>query len=170
MEETLVPDLNNYQASSIVENDSNIMEQCKSGVIWITGHSSAGKTVVARELESLLLTKYHNVVFLDGDQLRSILGVEQNYSKEERIALALKYFRLCSYLSKQGLLVLIAAVAMFDEVREWFFKNVNHHLLVYLRVPIEERLKRDEQTKKLYTNENLGIYSEPTVRRYVHCV
>ncbi len=135
----------------------------RSGVIWISGYSAAGKTTVGRHVEHLLRLDGYTTLFLDGDQLRSIFANKWDYSKEARIELALIYFRLCSHLSKQGLVVIISAVAMFDEVREWFATNIDNGLEVYLRVPLEERIKRDSETKKIYSQSSLDNddYSEP---------
>ena len=122
----------------------------RSGVIWISGYSAAGKTTVGRHVEHLLRLDGYSTLFLDGDQLRSIFANKWEYTVEERIELALIYFRLSSHLSKQGLIVIISAVAMFDEVRAWFGENVENGLEVYLKVPLEERINRDSKTKNLY--------------------
>ena len=42
----------------------------QSGVIWITGYSSAGKTTVAQEVNKTLKDKGYNTIWLDGDKLR----------------------------------------------------------------------------------------------------
>ena len=126
----------------------------QTGVIWISGYSAAGKTTVGRHVEHLLRLDGYNTLFLDGDQLRSIFANKWDYTIEERIELALIYFRLSSHLSKQGLIVIIAAVAMFDEVRDWFRGNVENGLEVYLKVPLEERINRDSKTKNLYKQSN----------------
>ena len=138
----------------------------EAGVIWISGYSAAGKTTVGRHVEHLLRSDGHATLFLDGDQLRSIFGNKWEYTPEARLELALIYFRLCSHLSKQGLIVIISAVAMLDEVREWFKENVENGLEVYLNVPLEERIKRDSNTKNIYNkstfdNENYTESKKP---------
>ncbi|HET9836531.1 MAG TPA: adenylyl-sulfate kinase [Rhodanobacteraceae bacterium] len=132
------------------------------GVIWITGYSAAGKTTVGRGVMRLLHERGRNAIFLDGDQLRAILAHKWGYSNEERIELACTYFRLCSHLSKQGAIVVISAVAMFEPARRWFHQNIEHGLEVYLRVPLEERLARDRRTKGIY-KDGTGMegYTEP---------
>ncbi|HEY3521433.1 MAG TPA: adenylyl-sulfate kinase [Rhodanobacteraceae bacterium] len=131
------------------------------GVIWITGYSAAGKTTVGRSVMRRLLEGGRNAIFLDGDQLRAIFAHKWGYSNEERIELACTYFRLCSHLSKQGAIVVISAVAMFEEARRWFHQNIEHGLEVYLRVPLEERLARD-RTKGVYKKgAGMGGYTEP---------
>lgn len=133
------------------------------GVIWISGYSAAGKTTVGRHLNRLLLADGHASVFLDGDQLRSIFSNKWGYETQDRIELACTYFRLCSHLSKQGVFVVISAVAMFDEARQWFSDNVENGLEVYLRVPLDVRIVRDEKTKGIYKNllSDMNSYTEP---------
>ena len=132
------------------------------GVIWITGYSAAGKTTVGRGVMRLLLEQGRNALFLDGDQLRAILAHKWGYSRDERVELACTYFRLCSHLSKQGAIVVISAVAMFEEARHWFHQNIEHGMEVYLRVPLEERLARDRRTKGVYKDcTGMEGYTEP---------
>lgn len=133
------------------------------GVIWISGYSAAGKTTTGRYVNKLLQAEGRNSVFLDGDQLRSIFANKWGYSKEDRIELACTYFRLCSHLSKQGCVVVISAVAMFDEARQWFNQNVENGLEVYLQVPLDIRVSRDEKTKGVYKKAayDSNVYTEP---------
>jgi bifunctional enzyme CysN/CysC len=133
------------------------------GVIWISGYSAAGKTTTGRYVNKLLQDQGRNSIFLDGDQLRSIFANKWGYSKEDRIELACTYFRLCSHLSKQGCIVVISAVAMFDEARQWFNQNVENGLEVYLEVPLEIRMSRDEKTKGVYKKSayDSNVYTEP---------
>ena len=121
-----------------------------SGVIWITGFSSSGKTTVGRKVEFLLRESGVNTIFLDGDDLRSIFAARWGYERADRVELARVYFRLCSHLAAQGYTVVIAAVAMYSEVREWLRENVPGIFEVYLDVPDEERKRRDQETKQVY--------------------
>jgi len=136
----------------------------RSGVIWISGYSCSGKTAVARRVEYLLASAGHSTIFLDGDQLRSILGYRWAYTIEQRSEIARIYFRLCGHLAKQDNTVIIAAVAMLDGVRQWFNENIENGLEVYLNVPESERRRRDSRTKKnIYNTKSLdnSIYTEP---------
>jgi bifunctional enzyme CysN/CysC len=132
-------------------------------VIWITGYSAAGKTSVGRRVSQLLVEAGEPAIFLDGDQLRSIFAHRWGYSRADRVELACTYFRLCSHLSKQGAVIVISAVAMLEEAQRWFRSNVENRLEVYLRVPLEERVLRDERTKQLYKRSALAMedYTEP---------
>lgn len=124
--------------------------QKTSGVIWISGYSAAGKTTVGRLVVQALRDRGANCVFLDGDDLRSIFGDRWGYERSDRVDLARVYFRLCSHLASQGTIVVIAAVALYEEVRRWFHENVSNAFQVYLDVSLEERLERDRGTKNVY--------------------
>jgi adenylylsulfate kinase-like enzyme/2-polyprenyl-3-methyl-5-hydroxy-6-metoxy-1,4-benzoquinol methylase len=133
-------------------------------VIWITGYSAAGKTSVGRLVTRKLAESGLPALFLDGDQLRSIFANRWGYSREDRVELACTYFKLCSHLSKQGVIVVIAAVAMLEEAQRWFRDNVDNGFEVYLRVPLEERVLRDGTTKRIYARgiSSMQDYTEPT--------
>lgn len=128
--------------------------QTKSGVLWITGYSAAGKTTVGRKVEMRLRQKGLRTIFLDGDDLRSIFGNRWGYSREDRVDLAKIYFRLCSHLSAQEIVVIISAVAMYNETREWLRENIANAVEAYLSVPDDIRRKRDSKTKRIYTNSS----------------
>jgi adenylylsulfate kinase-like enzyme/2-polyprenyl-3-methyl-5-hydroxy-6-metoxy-1,4-benzoquinol methylase len=137
--------------------------QARAGVVWVTGYSAAGKTTVGRKLERKLRESGLSTVFLDGDDLRSIFANRWGYDRQDRVELAKVYFRLCSHLASQGVTVVIAAVAMYDEVRDWLHTNIPNAIETYLDVPEHERRARDENTKGVYAkNQNLAeLYDEP---------
>ena len=139
-------------------------DQPPSGIIWITGYSGAGKTTVARGVERRLRAQGQQVTYLDGDDLRSIFARRWGYGREDRVELAHVYFRLCSHLAAQGHVVIIAAVAMYAEVRDWVRANIPHSTIAYLDVPREVRVERDARTKRLYSSSGADLeqgYDEP---------
>ena len=135
-----------------------------SGVIWITGFSAAGKTTIARKVVHLLKKRGFNTIHLDGDELREILGKNQQYDKSSRIQLGKVYMQLCSHLAEQGYIVVISAIAMFDEVNTWLINNVENYTQIYLDVGPSIRKLRDAKTKKIFTNINYdeSIYDIPS--------
>ncbi len=115
---------------------------------WITGLSGAGKTTIGTGLYQYILQKKSNVVFLDGDILRQVYQTE-DYTLEGRKKLAYQHGRLCRMLNQQGIDVVICVIAMFDECREWNRNEIQNYREVYLEVPIEELIQRDQ--KQLYS-------------------
>lgn len=132
----------------------------KSGVIWLTGYSAAGKTSLGRIVTSLINRSGTSSIHLDGDDLRGILGNKWGYEPEERLELARVYLRLCSHIASHDVTVVISAVAMYEEMYAWFKENVPGAMLVYLDVPEEVRRRRDATTKGIYGPSN------PTMERY----
>ena len=134
------------------------------GLIWITGYSASGKTTVGRIVERRLKERGLTTIFLDGDDLRSILGAKWGYDRDASVELAHVNFRLCSHLAAQGMVVVISAVAMYDEVRTWLKVNVPRSIEVYLDVPEDERRRRDLATKNVYSKMgNIAeLYDRPT--------
>ena len=122
----------------------------KAKVYWITGLSGAGKTTIGKILVNRLRAKNYTVAHLDGDFVREVLNSKAGHTKDERKALALTYSRMCKMLSDQGITVVCTTISMFDTVRQWNRDFIANYAEIYLRVPIEILIQRDQ--KKLYSN------------------
>jgi len=134
-------------------------------VYWLTGLSGAGKTTIGTLLYKHLKKSKTNVVYLDGDALREVFGGQHGHSLEERKQLAMQYSRLCRMLSNQGMYVICATISMFHEVRNWNREHIENYIEVYIKVPMEELIRRDQ--KQLYSralkgeiNHVMGINAE----------
>ncbi len=123
-------------------------------VVWITGLSASGKTTVSKHLVGML-TEVQPSILLDGDELRGALGVVGNYSREQRVELAKSYFKLAKLLANQGFVVVVAALAMFNEIYTWNQENQENYFEVFLNPPVDELFKRDP--KGLYARFRSGI-------------
>jgi len=125
------------------------------GVYWVTGFSGAGKSTIGYKYYSHLISLGVSAVFLDGDELRLVMGGNHGFTPHERRDLAYRYSRLSKMLSDQGIHVVIATVSMFDEVREWNKNNILNYIEIYLKVPIEILIKRDQ--KNIYSNNEPNV-------------
>jgi polyisoprenyl-phosphate glycosyltransferase len=130
----------------------------KPGVIWITGLSASGKTTLAKKIVETLRNCQQNIVYLDGDELRSIFSALQSlnleYGREARKELALQYGQLCKKISEQGMVVVIATISLFKEVHQWNRENIQNYFEVYLKVPVEVLRQRDP--KGIYRKFDTG--------------
>ena len=138
---------------------TEIIKNRKAGhVIWITGLSGAGKSVLAAALVKRLRMFDNEILLLDGDELREVFGATsvnvENYGRDKRIALAMQYACLCNILAKQGFTVVIATISLFKEVHAWNRANLPRYFEVYLRVPLEELRRRDP--KGIYRRFDAG--------------
>lgn len=123
----------------------------KNGVLyWITGLSGSGKTTLGNRLYYEMKQQKENVVLLDGDLLKNVVSDELGYTEKDRRKRAFKYAKICKMLTDQGIIVICCTIAMFEEVRQWNRKNNKAYVEVYLDVPMEVLIKRDQK----------GIYSK----------
>lgn len=75
-------------------------------IIWITGESGAGKTTLAKEMQS----KMDNCINLDGDDMRTSLTKGLGFSEADRYENNIKIAVLARILEKQGFNVIISTI------------------------------------------------------------
>jgi adenylylsulfate kinase-like enzyme len=108
-------------------------------VIWVTGLPGSGKTTLSRSLHSFLKSEGTNTVLLDGDDLREAFNHKFGYTKLERIEASRIYINLAKLLARQGIVVIVSTVSLFNEVFTYLeveiptarivFIDANHTLL-----------------------------------------
>ena len=118
-------------------------------VYWLTGLSGAGKTTIGRLWRDELRRAGETVVFLDGDEMRSVFGTGLGFSGADRRKLAESYGRLCALLSGQGVTVVCCTISMFNSVRAWNRAHIPGYYEVYIQASMETLLRRDQ--KGLYS-------------------
>ena len=114
----------------------------KSKCYWITGLSATGKTTLSKLLVDSFRASGKVVVHLDGDELRQVLS-DEAYTREERIALGMRYSRLCRLLINQGIDVVISVIGLFKELHRWNKENIPNYIEIFIDTPLEELKKRD---------------------------
>jgi len=121
---------------------------------WVTGLSATGKTTLSSLLVTHLRGQGKTVIHLDGDDLRQVLA-DEIYAREDRIALAMRYARLCKLLTEQGLDIVIAVIGLFKEVHKWNRENITNYIEIFIDTPLSELKKRDP--KNIYRDFELGL-------------
>lgn len=125
------------------------MVDFKNGaVIWFTGLAGSGKSHIASYLYESLKQRYKNVLYLDGDEFREILG-NFSYDKQGRLELSFKRAAFANFLSKQGMIVIVSAISMWNEIYEYNRNNINNYFEIYVKCDFDELVKRDK--KHLYS-------------------
>jgi len=81
-------------------------------IIWLTGQSGSGKTVIANALQQKI-----GGVILDGDEMRSSISTDLGFAKEDRESHNLRVARLAKVLSKSTP-VIISVIAPFEDARK----------------------------------------------------
>lgn len=140
-----------------------------SFVIWLTGPSGAGKTTLARALEKKLKEMGLKVEVLDGDEIRRKLYPDIGFSKEAREMHNRVVIHMAKLLSRNGVVTVVSLISPYKAVREKAREEIGKFIEVYLKCPLEIRMKRDP--KGLYSKAMRGeikgltgydgIYEEP---------
>ena len=123
-------------------------------VWWITGLSGAGKTTIGTLLFDKFREEKPNVFRLDGDIGRIAYNDKIGYTWEERKEGAFRNSRVCKMIADQGIDVICCTVSMYDEVRQWNRDNLKYYHEIYLDVPMDVLMKRDQ--KGLYSGAKGG--------------
>ena len=125
-------------------------------VIWVTGLSGAGKTTLCQALFQELKPRMPQLLALDGDIIRTVLGGGLGYREEDRVVQITRLQNLAKMLSDQGLVVLVAALYASPQLLSWNRQNIDGYYEVYLEASTESLTERD--TKGLYpTPDKPGI-------------
>jgi len=123
-------------------------------VFWFTGLSGAGKSTIGKLFFDRLRGNTAAAVFLDGDILREVFGNDLGHSREERLKSAMRNSRLCKMLADQGIDVVCATISLFRECQGWNRENMPGYHEIYLRVPMQVLIERDQ--KQLYSRALRG--------------
>jgi adenylylsulfate kinase len=129
------------------------MEQ-KGFTLWFTGLSGAGKTTLARLVETELSARGHKVEVLDGDIIRTNLSKGLGFSKEDRDTNIRRIGFVCNLLTRNDVVAIAAAISPYREVRDELRRDIGAFVEVYVSCPIAVLAERD--VKGLYKKALAG--------------
>jgi adenylylsulfate kinase len=135
---------------------------CQRGAtVWLTGLPSAGKSTITHGCEPELRARGLRVEILDGDAVRPHLAAARGYSREDRAINIRRIGWVAELLARNGVLVLVSAIAPFrdvrDQVRAAHADNGTPYLEVHVSTPVEVATERD--VKGLYARQRVGEIS-----------
>jgi len=123
-------------------------------VIWITGLSGSGKTALSEVLYRRLKPSLPELVRIDGDAVRAIMGHDLGYTEADRLTQVRRMQGLAKYLSDQGLVVIAAVLYSHPELLRWNRRSFRSYFEVYLKVSLEVLRKRN--AKGIYAKAQKG--------------
>ncbi len=129
----------------------------RSCVIWLTGLSNAGKSTIALGLENELFARGHQVVVLDGDNVRHGLNADLGFSREDRRENIRRIGEVSNLFMQAGVIAIAAFISPYAIDREVVRKLVseNDFLEIHIDCPLAECERRD--SKGLYEKARAGI-------------
>ena len=106
-------------------------------IIWITGLSGSGKTTIAKGLINRLKARIKNLVNVDGDIIRDLFGNDLGFDINSRIKQIKRIQKLCMFLQKQNLIVIVSALYSNNDLLIWNRKNFKNYYEIYLEASLD---------------------------------
>lgn len=116
--------------------------------VWLTGLSGAGKSTIAEQVAATLRERGYAVEVLDGDAVRQNLSAGLGFSRADRDANIRRIGFVAELLTRNGVIVLVAAISPYRAVRDEVRDRIGNFVEVYVRCPLDELVRRD--VKGLY--------------------
>lgn len=141
--------------STVTPEQRNSHQGHRSGVLWLTGLSGAGKSTIATQVEKILFQQGYLISILDGDTLRSGLNNDLSFSREDREENLRRTGEVASLFSKTGHIVLASFISPHHKGRETV-KNIisDNFYLVHIHADLDDCVTRDP--KGLYKKALFG--------------
>lgn len=122
--------------------------------LWLTGMSGAGKSTISDQLMARFQSAGAKVELLDGDIVRTNLSQGLGFSREDRDINIRRIGFVAELLSRNGIIVVVAAISPYRETREEVKAKIANFVEVFVDCPIEVLAERD--VKGLYKRALAG--------------
>ncbi len=146
-----------YQNTYISREEREKVYGHKSGVVWLTGLSGAGKSTIAHKLELYLFEKGIRVYVLDGDNVRHGLNKDLGFSMEDRKENIRRIAHVAALFVDAGILTICAIISPYKVDREMAREIIgkDKFLEVYVKCPL--KVCEDRDPKGLYKKARSGL-------------
>ncbi|HKD66219.1 MAG TPA: adenylyl-sulfate kinase [Candidatus Binataceae bacterium] len=122
--------------------------------LWLTGLPASGKSTLASLAAEELRRRGYRVEILDGDEVRTHLSKDLGFSKADRDANIRRIGYVSKLLSRNGVIVITAAISPYRETRDEVRRQHERFVEVYVKCSLEKLFERDD--KGLYAKALKG--------------
>ena len=126
-------------------------------IIWISGKSCVGKTLIAKQLIKKIRKNKIKIVHIDGDDVRKITN-NFDYSKNGRHQNAYLISKLVFLLDANKINVVVSTISIFPKLLNWNRKKIKNYFDILIKVKKDLLYKRDKNKiyfKKKIKNKNV---------------
>lgn len=141
----------------VTKTDRRIRHNHRSFVLWFTGLSGSGKSTLAKALERKLFENKIHTYGLDGDNIRSGLNSDLDFSLQGRQENIRRLGEVAKLFVEAGIVVTSAFISPLREDRERVkaLLNPGDFVEIYVKCPLEICESRD--VKGLYKKAREGL-------------
>ncbi|MBF0122410.1 MAG: adenylyl-sulfate kinase [Candidatus Omnitrophica bacterium] len=150
------------QEGDVIGLDRKRLLRQNPATVWLTGLSGSGKSSIAFALEKKLIAAGHVCYVLDGDNLRSGLNRDLNFSPESRRENIRRVAEVARLFNEAGIIIVVSFISPYREDREQARKiiGIDRFLEVHVDAPLSVCEQRDP--KGLYKKARAGLIAEFT--------
>jgi adenylylsulfate kinase len=124
-------------------------------VFWLFGRSGAGKTTLAERLRNGFSDRNIPVFFVDGDEMRSGLCSDLQFTSEARVENHRRIAEVAKLAAGQGMNVVVSTMAPQHSQRDVVQQVLQNRLVwIYIHAPLDVCIQRDP--KGLYNRAKAG--------------
>ena len=147
---------------TIDRKSRNGLNNHNSFVLWFTGLSGSGKSTISNGLEVKLNDNNIRTLILDGDNIRSGLNKDLDFSDLSRSENIRRVAEVSKLLMDAGTVVLASFISPFEKDRELVKKIIGgpHYIEIFVNTGLETCKKRD--VKGLYAKSKAGLIKNMT--------
>jgi len=142
--------------SLVLRSDRLKINGHKSGVFWLTGLSGSGKSHLAYALELELHKIGINAYVLDGDNIRTGLNSDLDFTDQDRTENIRRIAEVAAIMKDAGMIVITSFISPFKEDRDNARKicGMDEFNEVFIKCPLKICEERD--VKGLYKKARNG--------------
>lgn len=153
-----------WHAGRIGTDDRWAALGASGGTVWFTGLSGSGKSTLAAAVELRLVKEGRYAYRLDGDNLRSGLNADLDFSRAGREENVRRVAKVAYLFADAGAVALVALISPYRAARQQARQEHDGSGLpfveVHMAAPIEVCAKRDP--KGLYARASVGAIASFT--------
>ena len=142
------------QILSKEEKEKRLKQNAKC--IWLTGLSGSGKTTIAIELERKLFDMGYFVQILDGDNIRSGISNNLDFSSSDRFENIRRISEVSKLFVNSGIITINCFVSPTEEIRSEARKIIGNDNFVGIFVNTDIEICEERDTKGLYKKARKG--------------
>lgn len=142
------------QILSKEEKEERLKQNAKC--IWLTGLSGSGKTTIAIELERKLFDMGYFVQILDGDNIRSGISNNLDFSNSDRFENIRRISEVSKLFVNSGIITINCFVSPTKEIRSEARKIIGKDNFVGIFVNTDIEICEERDTKGLYKKARKG--------------